>query len=222
MTGDGPVVFRSRAGFGLGRLHHVVSASTRERIVLGACDAGFSHFDYVNPDAPKGGVVRMSDIGSFDSLNFVPPRGSTPLGLGLIYDTLMTSSMDEVSTEYGLLADAVKYPDDYSSVTYRLREGAKWHDGEPITVDDVMNSRPIATPYKLFDICPRSAGCCAVILATKEVAREKCARPAFVHGIGAIANTVFIGDRVGPYADAEVGEFGELAMAGRECYAMRR
>ena len=52
----------------------------------------------------------MSDIGTFDSLNFVPPRGSTPLGLGLIYDTLMVSSMDEVSTEYGLLADAVKYP----------------------------------------------------------------------------------------------------------------
>ena len=102
--------------------------------------ADFTHFDYVNPDAPKGGSVRMSDIGSFDSLNFVPPRGSTPLGLGLIYDTLMTSSMDEVSTEYGLLAEALRYPEDYSSVTYRLREGAKWQDGEPVTPEDVVFS----------------------------------------------------------------------------------
>ncbi len=100
----------------------------------------FAHFDYVNPDAPKGGVVRMSDVGTFDSLNFVPPRGSTPLGLGLIYDTLMTSSLDEVSTEYGLIAEAMKYPDDYSSVTFRLREDARWNDGEPVTVEDVIFS----------------------------------------------------------------------------------
>jgi microcin C transport system substrate-binding protein len=99
---------------------------------------GFERFDYVNPDAPKGGRVRLSDTGSFDSLNFVPPRGSIPLGLGLIYDTLMTSAMDEVSTEYGLLADALKYPEDYSSVTYRLRDGAYWHDGEPVTPEDVV------------------------------------------------------------------------------------
>jgi microcin C transport system substrate-binding protein len=102
--------------------------------------ADFAHFDYVNPDAPKGGAVRMSDIGTFDSLNFVPPRGSNPLGIGLIYDTLMVSSMDEVSTEYGLLAEALRYPDDYSSVTYRLRADAKWHDGQPVTADDVIYS----------------------------------------------------------------------------------
>ncbi len=109
--------------------------------------ADFTHFDYVDPDAPKGGVVRMSDIGTFDSLNFVPPRGTTPLGLGLIYDTLMTSSMDEVSTMYGLLADAVKYPDDYSSVTYRLREGARWHDGQPVTPEDVVFSFDVLKEY---------------------------------------------------------------------------
>lgn len=100
----------------------------------------FKRFDYVNPTAPKGGLVRFSDNGTFDSLNFVPPRGNTPSGLGLIYDTLMVSSMDEVSTEYGLLAEALKYPDDYSSVTYRLREGARWHDGKPVTADDVVFS----------------------------------------------------------------------------------
>ena len=100
----------------------------------------FKRFDYVNPDAPKGGVVRLSDTGTFDSLNFVPPKGTTPLGLGLIYDTLMTDAMDEVSTQYGLLAEGMKYPADYSSVTYKLRQGAKWHDGQPITVDDVIYS----------------------------------------------------------------------------------
>jgi microcin C transport system substrate-binding protein len=102
--------------------------------------AGFAHFDYVNPDAPKGGAVRLSATGTFDSLNFVPPKGSTPDGLGLIYDTLLTESMDEFSTEYGLLAEALKYPPDFSSVTFRLHEGAKWHDGEPVTPEDVVFS----------------------------------------------------------------------------------
>lgn len=102
--------------------------------------ADFKKFDYVFADAPIGGLVRLSDTGNFDSLNFVPPKGSMPSGLGLIYDTLMTSSLDEVSTEYGLLAEALKFPADFSSVTYKLREGAKWHDGQPITVDDVIYS----------------------------------------------------------------------------------
>lgn len=101
---------------------------------------GFVHFDYVNPDAPTGGLVRLSDFGSFDSLNFVPARGETPLGLGLIYDSLMTASMDELFTDYGMLAEALTFPDDYSSVTYRLREGATWHDGMPITAEDVVFS----------------------------------------------------------------------------------
>jgi microcin C transport system substrate-binding protein len=100
--------------------------------------SGFTRFDYVNSDAPKGGVVRQSETGSFDSLNFVPPKGAVATGLGLIYDTLMTSSLDEVSTEYGLLAEALKFPEDFSSVTYKLRDGAKWHDGEPVTTDDVI------------------------------------------------------------------------------------
>lgn len=101
---------------------------------------GFAHFDYVDPDAPKGGTVRLADLGSFDSLNFVPPRGETPLGLGLIYDTLMTGSLDELASDYGLLAEAMTFPDDYSSVSYRLREGATWHDGAPVTPDDVVFS----------------------------------------------------------------------------------
>jgi microcin C transport system substrate-binding protein len=100
--------------------------------------AGFTRFDYVNPDAPKGGTLRLAEVGGFDSLNPILPKGNPGPGLALITETLMTPSMDEVSTEYGLLAEAVKYPADYSSVTYRLRAEARWNDGQPVTVDDVI------------------------------------------------------------------------------------
>ena len=67
----------------------------------------FKHFDYVNPDAPKGGAVRLSATGTFDNFNLVSPaKGNAASGLGLIYDTLITNSLDEVSTAYGLLAEA--------------------------------------------------------------------------------------------------------------------
>lgn len=99
---------------------------------------GFKHFDYVNPNAPKGGLIRLGQDGSFDSLNFVIPRGNAAAGVTFLYDTLMAPALDEVSTEYGLLAEAVRYPPDFSSVTYRLRAEARWHDGKPITVDDVI------------------------------------------------------------------------------------
>ena len=98
----------------------------------------FKRFDYVNPNAPKGGLVRLGQDGSFDSLNFVIPRGNAAAGLTFLYDTLMAPALDEVATEYGLLAEAVRYPADFSSVTYRLRAEARWHDGKPITVDDVI------------------------------------------------------------------------------------
>ncbi|MFO1184851.1 MAG: extracellular solute-binding protein [Bauldia sp.] len=100
--------------------------------------AEFKHFDYVNPDAPKGGLARFSVVGSFDTLNPVPPKGALASGIGAIYDTLMTSSLDELSAEYGQLADGLKYPPDLSSVTYRLRAEARWHDGNPLTADDVV------------------------------------------------------------------------------------
>jgi microcin C transport system substrate-binding protein len=98
----------------------------------------FPRFDYVNPDAPKGGTLRLSEDGSFDTLNPVPPKGDLAVGLGLVFETLMVSSEDEISADYGLLAEAVRYPDDYSWVSYRLREGARWHDGEPVTAEDVV------------------------------------------------------------------------------------
>jgi microcin C transport system substrate-binding protein len=104
--------------------------------------AGFKHFDYVNPRAPKGGVVRQVAIGTFDNLNIVVMgvKGNVAAAMTLIYDTLTTSAQDEVSTEYGLLAEAVSHPPDHSWVTYRLRAEAKWHDGKPVTVEDVIFS----------------------------------------------------------------------------------
>jgi microcin C transport system substrate-binding protein len=104
--------------------------------------AGFKQFEYVNPTAPKGGIVRLSTFGTYDNFNTVISgvKGSIVGGIELIYDTLMVSAMDEVSTEYGLIAESVRHPDDYSWVTYRLRPEAKWHDGKPVTVDDVLFS----------------------------------------------------------------------------------
>ena len=101
---------------------------------------GFKRFDYVNPSAPKGGVARLMAFGTFDNFNMVVAgvKGSLAAGIDQIYDTLMAPALDEVSTEYGLLAEAVSHPADHSSVTYRLRANAKWHDGQPVTVEDVI------------------------------------------------------------------------------------
>ena len=82
--------------------------------------------------------MRLSREGSFDSLNFAVTKGTLAAGIGLIYDTLMTSALDEVASEYGLLAEAVRYPADWSAVTYRLRREAKWHDGKSVTPEDVV------------------------------------------------------------------------------------
>lgn len=103
----------------------------------------FQRYDYVNPDAPKGGTVNSVVIGTFDSFNPYIVQGSAAAGFaafggGMLYDTLMEQATDEGSTSHPLVADAYKYPDDYSSATYRLDPRAKWHDGQPITTDDVI------------------------------------------------------------------------------------
>ncbi len=102
----------------------------------------FKHFDYVNPAAPKTGSARMIAFGTFDNFNEVVAglKGSIALGAGMISDTLMVSSLDEVSTEYGLIAEAVSHPADFSTTTFRLRAAARHHDGKPITVEDVIYS----------------------------------------------------------------------------------
>jgi len=99
---------------------------------------GFTHFDYVNPDAPKGGTVRIGTRGGFDTFNPILPQGEAASGLGLVYETLLTPSADEVNTSYGLLAEAMKVADDYGSVTFRMDADARWHDGQPVTAEDVV------------------------------------------------------------------------------------
>ena len=100
--------------------------------------ADFTHFDYVNVDAPKTGIVRMGDMGGFDTFNPILPKGEAAGGLGLVYETLMTPSLDEVNTYYGLLAKELMIAPDYGAVTFRIDPSAKWQDGEPVTAEDVV------------------------------------------------------------------------------------
>ena len=102
----------------------------------------FKHFDYVNAGAPKGGTARQIAIGTFDNFNSAvgEVKGSLAAAIDVIYETLSVASLDEVSTEYGLIAEAVSFPADYSSASYRLRPQARWQDGKPVTPDDVIFS----------------------------------------------------------------------------------
>ncbi|MCH9765442.1 MAG: extracellular solute-binding protein [Alphaproteobacteria bacterium] len=100
----------------------------------------FKHFDWVNPDAPKGGTVRINTVGDFNNLNPFTIKGIAASGMLLTYDTLMATSPDNSSTEYGLVAEWVSFPDDYSTATFGLRPEAKFHDGKPITPEDVIFS----------------------------------------------------------------------------------
>jgi microcin C transport system substrate-binding protein len=98
----------------------------------------FEHFDYVNPNAPKGGTVTFSVIGTFDSFNPYIIKGSPGAGITALYESLTTQSMDEPFSEYGLLAETVEMPEDRAWVAFTLRPEARWHDGKPVTVDDVI------------------------------------------------------------------------------------
>jgi microcin C transport system substrate-binding protein len=97
----------------------------------------FKHLDYVNPDAPKGGTITQGATGTFDSLNPFIIKG-TPAGLAGLYDTLTVSTEDDAMTEYGLLAESMEVAPDKSWITYNLRPEARWHDGVPVTADDVV------------------------------------------------------------------------------------
>lgn len=103
----------------------------------------FTHFDYVNPDAPKGGALRLHAIGSFDSLNpfivkGIPAGGLGYLGSDFIHESLMDQSNDEPFSMYGLLAESIELPEDRSWVAFNLRPEAKWADGKPVTAEDVV------------------------------------------------------------------------------------
>ncbi len=101
--------------------------------------ADFKHLDYVNPDAPKGGTVKYAAQGSFDSFNPFIVNGD-PAGLGGLYETLTTPVDDDTMSEYGLIAESMEVAKDNSWIIFNLRKEARWHDGQPITADDVVFS----------------------------------------------------------------------------------
>nr|WP_205340400.1 extracellular solute-binding protein [Denitrificimonas caeni] len=98
----------------------------------------FSHFDYTNPDAPKGGTLRLAGLNGFDSLNPFIPKGNAADQIGLLYDTLTYHSADEPFTEYGLLAERIEKAVDNSFVRFYLNPKARFNDGEPVTAEDVL------------------------------------------------------------------------------------
>jgi len=100
----------------------------------------FTHFDYVNPEAPKGGTFRQSALGSFDSLHPFIVKGNPADGLALAFDTLMVQSYDEPFTMYGLVAEKIEYPADRSWVIFHINKNARFHDGVPIQASDVQFS----------------------------------------------------------------------------------
>ncbi len=99
-------------------------------------EAGFAHFDYVNPDAPKGGSIRVAAQGTFDSFHPYIAKGNA--GPSTDIESLLQTSADEPFTAYGLIAESLEVPEDRSWVIFNLRPEARWHDGKPITVDDVI------------------------------------------------------------------------------------
>ncbi|MGK0673641.1 MAG: extracellular solute-binding protein [Halothiobacillaceae bacterium] len=119
-------------------------ASAAPALALGyepAYPVDFTHFRYVNPDAPKGGELRMSAFGSFDSLNPFLLKGLPAAGLGLlVFESLLEKSLDEPFSMYGLLAEDVRLAEDGLSVTFRLRPQARFSDGTPVTAQDVRFS----------------------------------------------------------------------------------
>lgn len=114
----------------------------------------FKHFEYVDPKAPKGGRARLGVVGTFDSLNPLLYKGTAAVGLGLVNTTLMDSSLDEPATSYCHVCDWMSFPPDFSSVTFHLRDGAKFSDGAPITAEDVVfsleSAKSVNPSYSLY------------------------------------------------------------------------
>lgn len=102
----------------------------------------FTHLDYTNPDAPKAGEMRVAQMGTYDNYNSVIEKGRLAMGFevngGLVYDRLLEPAIDEAVTHYGRLAEGVVIGPNLEWVAFKLRENATWHDGKPVTVDDVL------------------------------------------------------------------------------------
>ena len=101
----------------------------------------FTHFAWVNPEAPKGGTIRAAEMGTFDSFNGILDKGRVAAGTArsglhaLIYDSLLEQAHDESAAFYGRLAEGIWVAEDYRRFAIRLRDAAHWHDGKPVTVD---------------------------------------------------------------------------------------
>jgi len=134
----------SAIGFGLalalGAVGAVAATGHHGLSLFGELKYGpdFGNFEYVNPDAPKGGSVRYSAIGTYDTLNPYVVKGVPAAGIGLTFSSLMSPSQDEPGSEYGLVAESVELADDKLSVLYTLRQEARFHDGSPMTAEDVV------------------------------------------------------------------------------------
>lgn len=126
-----------------------VSGHAAHGLALGATPKyppGFSHFAYVNPDAPRGGDVYLSALGSFDKLNPYTLKGTAPTGVGdLVFETLVVQSDDEPFSVYGLLAKDLELAPDRMSITFRLNERARFSNGDPVTAADVKHSYDMLT-----------------------------------------------------------------------------
>jgi microcin C transport system substrate-binding protein len=102
---------------------------------------GFAHFDYVNPDAPKGGTLVLANpdrLTSFDKFNPFTLRGNAAPGLGMLFESLTTGSLDEVTSAYGLLADDIRIAPDALSVTFHINPKARFANGDPVTAEDFV------------------------------------------------------------------------------------
>ena len=122
----------------------IPSIDTASRISCTEVRQGFRHFEYANPNAPKCGTLRMPQLGTFDSFNNILDKGRVLAGFdlggagALVYDTLLDGPADEVSAAYCRIAEGVAVEKDYKWVAFKLRKEAHWHDGTPLTVDDVI------------------------------------------------------------------------------------
>ena len=100
-------------------------------------EANFTHFDYVNPAAPKGGTLTLSALGTFDNFNRFALRGVAAERTDALYDTLFVTSDDEPGSYYPLIADSARYADDFSWAEVTLNPRARFHDGSPVKASDV-------------------------------------------------------------------------------------
>lgn len=131
------------AAYGVGRAEEVRPVHGVAMHGAPALPPDFTHLPYANPDAPKGGRLTLAAIGTFDNLNPFILKGNDAAGSGLPFESLTVQNLDEAFSEYGLLAETIEMPADRSWVAFTLRPQARWHDGRPVTVEDVIFSLDI-------------------------------------------------------------------------------